>query len=304
MLLIFKLTVSLIFLWFVLRKVNLADIMGHLRGADRVQLLYAAATLIAGGFAGAVSWLAVLRSNGYTLSYRRVAAIHWCGMFFNNFLPSNIGGDFFKGYLLVKGSGGGVERAAVTIVLDRLINLSVLVLIGILSFCLFFAHYLWAAAAVALSLGALLLLRTLAHTQVGVGGGRVVRFIRSILSFFKNGRGCTAAFIAAMLSQGLKIGCHLFLIRALGLDLALHSIWYVIPIFGVISALPISIGGIGLREYAALGVAGALALRPEELVALSLSSHLLCAAVNALGLVPFIWMRHQDAPQVIINCNS
>lgn len=131
---------------------------------------------------------------------------------------------------------------------------------------------------------------------MGDGGGRVARFIRSILSFFRDGRGCAAVCAAALLSQGLKIGCHLFLIQALGLDLAPDSIWYVIPIFGVISALPISIGGIGLREYAALGVAGALALRPEELVALSLSSHLLCAVVNALGLGPFLWMRHQDVP--------
>ncbi|MFA7173565.1 MAG: lysylphosphatidylglycerol synthase transmembrane domain-containing protein, partial [Kiritimatiellia bacterium] len=167
MLLTIKLAVSLLFVWFVLRKINLVEVMEHLRGADTMQLFYAVATLTAGGFAGAAAWFAVLKSSHYTLSYQRVAVMYWCGMFFNSFLPSNIGGDFYKGYLLVKGSGGGLTKAAITMLLDRLINLSVLVVIGILSLCLTFSYYLLTAVVAAMYLGALLLLIFMAHRQIG-----------------------------------------------------------------------------------------------------------------------------------------
>lgn len=294
MLLAVKLAVSLLFIWFVLRKVNFTGVLEHLWGADPMQLLWAVATLTAGGFAGAAAWFAVLKSNHYALSYQRVATIYWCGMLFNSFLPSNIGGDLYKGYLLVKGSGGGAGRAAITMLLDRLINLSVLVLIGIMSLCLTLSYYRLTALVAALYLGALVWVIVMARKQQDVGEGRVARVVGPLLMFLKDGPCCAATFTAALLSQGLKIGCHIFLIRSLGLDLAINSVWYIIPLFGVISALPISFGGIGLREYAALWVAGALALLPEELVALSLASHLLYLAVNALGLLPFIWISLRD----------
>ncbi len=287
-LLLVKLAVSLFFLWLVLQKINLAVLRDHLKGADPLQLVYAAATLVAGVFAGAAAWLAVLRANRYAVLYRGVAAMHWCGMFFNSFLPSNIGGDFYKGYLLVKGSGGGAERAAVTLVLDRLINLSMLVLIGILSFCLSFEYYMAAALAAAGFVLVVVLLGFSAGRCRDGGGSRVMVFLITLLSFFRDRRCCAAAFAAALLTQGLKIGCHIFLIRALGLDLAVNSVWYVIPVFGVVSAVPVSLSGIGIREYVALAIAAPLAIVPEDLVALSLVSHLLYVTVNCLGLIPLV----------------
>jgi uncharacterized membrane protein YbhN (UPF0104 family) len=76
------------------------------------------------------------------------------------------------------------------------------------------------------------------------------------------------------------------------LNLDLSCVWYIIPLFGVISVLPISLGGIGIREYVAIAIAAPLTLQQEELVVLSLVSHVLFISVNCLGLIPFVMMRN------------
>jgi len=294
-LLVFKLAVSLCFAGYVLRKIDLALLRAHISGADPLQLAWAAVTLIAGGCAGAAVWLPVLKSKRYAVDYRGAAAMYWSGMFFNSFLPSTIGGDFCKGYQLVKGCGGGAGLAAVTILLDRLISFSVLIMIGILAFCISFGYYLAAALAAAGFLLTVRLVHGLARKERVSEATRLAGFLLALALFFRDYRRCAAAFAAALLAQGLKISCHIFLIRALGLDLAVSSVWYVIPVFGVVSVLPISFGGIGIRETAALAIAGPLAIVAEELVALSLASHLLYVTVNCLGLIPFVLMRRGAA---------
>lgn len=288
-----KIVISVFFIWFVLHRIDLSVLKGYLTGADPVNIVLAFCTLVAGGFAGAASWFTVLRSNGYSLSYPKVCTVHWCGMFFNSFLPSNVGGDLYKGYLLVKNSKEGAARAASTILLDRIINFSVLALTGIFAFCFAFGFFKSAAATAVTVLICFGIVRLLASKCDAISGNRIVEFLLSLIRFSKDHKNCVLALAGAVVSQGCKIGCHIFLIRALGLDLDTGSVWYIIPLFGFISALPVSLGGIGLREGVAIWVAEPLSMAQEELVALSLVSQLLFVSVNCLGFIPFMMLRHR-----------
>jgi len=293
LLLLFKVAVSLFFIWFVFSKIDLNLLKGYLKGTDYRYLVLAFVTLVAGGFAGAASWWTVLRSGGFCLTYRKVCVMHWCGMFFNSFLPSNIGGDLYKGVLLIKGSQSGTAKAAASILLDRIINFSVLVLIGLLSFCFAFGHFEYALLTAAAAASSFYLVRLFALKHKAGGRNRIIEFVLSMLHFSHDHRNCALAFFAALFSQGLKVGCHIFLILALDLDMSLNTVWYVIPLFGIISALPISLGGIGIRELVAIWLVGPTGVAQEELVALSLVSHLLFISVNCMGFIPFMMLRKQ-----------
>jgi len=293
LLLLFKVAVSLFFIWFVLSKIDLNLLKGYLKGVDYRYLALAFITLVAGGFAGAASWWTILRSGGCCLTYRKVCVMQWCGMFFNSFLPSNIGGDLYKGLLLVKGSQADTAKAAATILLDRIINFTVLVLIGVLSLCFAYGHFEYALLTVAGAATAFYLVRLCALKHRAGGHNRIIEFVLSMLHFSHDHRNCALAFLAALFSQGLKVGCHIFLILALDLDMSLSTVWYVIPLFGVISAMPISLGGIGIREMVAIWLVGPIGVAQEELVALSLVSHLLFISVNCMGFIPFMMLRRQ-----------
>jgi len=77
----------------------------------------------------------------------------------------------------------------------------------------------------------------------------------------------------------------------LALDIPEAAVWGIIPIFGIVSALPLTIGGLGLRECAARALAGPTGLDAAHLTALSLAGHALVALTNLPGIVPFLLRR-------------
>jgi hypothetical protein len=86
----------------------------------------------------------------------------------------------------------------------------------------------------------------------------------------------------------LKTANNVFLIAALGLKIPVLCMWVVIPLFGLVSALPVSIGGLGVREMVAHGISGPMHLNNTHLVTLSLTGHLMVVLVNMLGALTLL----------------
>ena len=287
-----KLTVSTAFIWFIFSRIDVSVLEESLKGARISHLAIAFIVLACGAFAGSASWYNIIRANGVDISYLRVVAMHWCGMFFNSFLPSNIGGDFYKGWMLAKDQSIGVSTVAISIIVDRVLNFSLLILIGLVAFAFLFGKSAVAACVIVFAFFAFATLNFAAyHWKVKEGNGRLIRFLQELLALFRTPRRCAVALCVAFLSQGCKIGCHVFIISALGLNIDYSCIWYIIPLFGIVSALPISLGGLGLRESVAMLVASAAGTGAEELVLFSLMSHALFIAVNAVGIIPLLFYR-------------
>ena len=138
--LLIKVAVTLVLLVVSLRWVRLDVLAASLRQARPGPLLVAALMLVLGGFAGAASWFCILRARLPSMRFRDAAACHWSGMFFNSFLPSNVGGDVVKGYLVMRNGApapSGETSTAPTwrvvvmsLLLDRALNLAMLLGIG------------------------------------------------------------------------------------------------------------------------------------------------------------------------------
>ena len=125
--------------------------------------------------------------------------------------------------------------------------------------------------------------------------GSARALVREACAFAGAPRRLAPLLLAAFASQVLKTWSNLFIIRALGLAIPPLSMWMVIPLFGVVSALPVSIGGLGVRELTAQAVAGPLGLDNTHLVALSLAGHALVVAVDMLGAIPLLTRRRNGA---------
>jgi len=308
--LLMKVAVTLVLLAVSLRWVRLDVLAASLRQARPGPLLIAALMLVLGGFAGAASWFCILRARLPSMRFRDAAACHWSGMFFNSFLPSNVGGDVVKGYLVMRDGApdpdGGTATAltwrvvVMSLLLDRALNLAML--LGIGGFALLIDRHglVTAVAAVGAVLVALPLAIAAARRYAvpahdasevldATGWRGAVRALfREACAFAGAPRRLVPLLLAALASQVLKTWSNYFIIRALGLAIPALSMWMVIPLFGVVSALPISIGGLGVRELTAQAVAGPLGLDNTHLVALSLTGHALVAAVGILGATPLL----------------
>lgn len=295
-----KVLLTLALLAASLALVPFSALADRLWNADVRWLAVSALLLILGGFAGAASWFFVIRAGLPGLSYREVAACHWSGMFFNTFLPSNVGGDVVKGYIVARRSGGPAF-VVVSLLLDRALNLGMLVAFGLFALFLELDRPGGAAAFAA----ALLLLAAAAPALARVVGGwlgsrpragfrgRAAELLRPVVALAAQPRLFFATLLAAFFSQLLKTWQNVFVALAFGLHIPALCVWYLVPVFGVVSALPVTIGGLGLREMVAQSFSGPLQADHAELVTLSLAGYLMVALVNLLGAIPFFCARRK-----------
>ena len=293
-----KVAVTLGLLAVSLRLVRFDVLTDHLREVRAAPLAVSALLLALGGFAGAGSWFCILRLRLPGLTFREAAACHWSGMFFNNFLPSSVGGDAVKGFLLAR-SRGQPGFVVTSLLLDRAINLGILICIGLFALLLRLGRPVWAAALLA-ALAALLagshaLARRLCGRvrgwpRAGVRGWLAL-LLEPAFELAATPRRFAPMLLAALASQGLKIWHNVFVLRALGLDLPALCVWYVVPLFGLVSALPVTIGGLGLRETVAARIAAQLGSDSTHLVLFSLAGYVMVVLVNMLGALPFLFAR-------------
>jgi hypothetical protein len=295
-----KVAVTLALLAVTFRMIHPGVLLERAGGAHAGLFSLALLILILGGFAGAASWFCILRTRLPAITYRQVGACHWSGMFFNSFLPSNVGGDVVKGYAMARDQGQA-GFVVTSVLLDRALNLAMLLGIGVCALLLRTARVAWA---VAFLIGVLALMpvavaaarrfRRQPPRPAGAGlCGRSAALVDAILDWVAAPRLFIPALGAALASQLFKTWSQVFVIRALGLALPTFCVWTVIPLLGMVSALPVSIGGLGVRELAAQRLAGPLQLDATDLVALSLGGHLAVVLVNLLGAVSFVLGRRR-----------
>jgi uncharacterized membrane protein YbhN (UPF0104 family) len=251
---------------------------------------------LAGILLGTLKWSILLATSGHSAPYSRLLGLYWMGMFFNNLLPGRTGGDLIRAYGLTRGNCDSVT-AIFSVAADRglnLIALGVLAIIGvvlryqdlpnlavdapyssaILLSVPFFALVVWLLRKNAPTP----LRRWLADILLAVG-----THVRQLL---RQPWPLTAACVLAILYQSAMIMNHYYIGLALGLPFGSGTYFCLIPITAVVSLVPVTLNGLGLREGAFAILFSSLGIPPATSVMLSL----LAVGITALiSLVGGIW---------------
>jgi uncharacterized membrane protein YbhN (UPF0104 family) len=220
-----------------------------------------AATLIPMYFLARRWWL-LLRGHGFEVPLGRIFFVTYAGAFFNNFLPGSVGGDLTKAILA---SSGESRKAAVagTVILDRIIGLSVMILLGAASLTPELKFY-WSEAGDrrliyliygllgAMVLGYLVYFSPAFRGLVGLLPFKKV--VAELDEVFRSAREkkllVTRAAVLSLMAQASGILVIFGLAHAMGIPaLRLGSFFIFEPIIFIVTALPISVGGWGVQEY-------------------------------------------------------
>jgi uncharacterized protein (TIRG00374 family) len=88
-------------------------------------------------------------------------------------------------------------------------------------------------------------------------------------------------------------------IMAIGLRLDIDPLWFLIfiPVITLISMIPISLNGMGLREYAFLSLFGAVGVDRESCIALGLLSSIVIVLSSLPGGIVYIFFRNRNDMQ-------
>jgi len=95
-----KVTVSLGLIIFLINQVDFKGIVNILKNVDITMIIYAMILLTIQVFIATTRWQFVLKCQKIMLGYKNTLQILWSGLFFNQTMPSSVGGDVIRGYYL------------------------------------------------------------------------------------------------------------------------------------------------------------------------------------------------------------
>src|SRR5271169_1198056 len=127
-----KVLVSVALLYLALRKANFSDLASRIDVSSLGWIGLAIAVTFFQIFIGVLRWRIVGAECGAPLPTRQALRYNMIGAFFNQTLPSSIGGDAVRLWL-VKRTGAGWRAATYSILTDRAIGLIALALIIVAS---------------------------------------------------------------------------------------------------------------------------------------------------------------------------
>ncbi len=303
-----KLGLSLGLLSFVLRNTSLEALW---RTFQRVQPLWILAAMSMHGFMVAVSvwrWRLLLEAQHVRVSARTLVESFWVALFFNNFLPSNIGGDVVR--IADTSKPAGSKTLATTVVLvDRVLGLFALLSVGALGAIASRAAgvdipgTMWIEIA-ALGALALCLVLFVAPSLLELGlrplrwGGhawvneRITTLQHTLSRFRERPSALAGALLGAVLVQGVIVAFYALTARSLSIPLPLVMAGVLVPVALVIQMAPVSINGFGVREAVFSFFFVRFGLGVEAAVAVSLLGTALIMLFSLGGGALFLLRRH------------
>ena len=241
----------------------------------------------------ALKWGVLLKAQGLEVKPGRLFGAYSTALFFNNFLPSSIGGDGVR-ILIVGKETGNTPAVSASVVVERALATASLGLLGLgTGLASVHSHtlalgLLGAVAVVGLALTALIVSGWLPR-RIREGKGKVssflVGFSGSATTLRKNPGALAASFLLSFVFQAFVAWVVGAAAAGLGLPFAgLADIVFVTSAASVLAMVPLGLNGYGLREGAFIvllapyGIVAASALTVSVLFAVSVSVYSLTGA--------------------------
>jgi uncharacterized membrane protein YbhN (UPF0104 family) len=282
--------VSLAFLGLVVRKIHWAGLGGILASIEVkwVCLASAGAWFLILGLA--LRWQIFLRAQHFNFSFATILSLTWAGQFFNTFLPGSTGGDVVKIYEVCRLEPKRKASAAATVLVDRIVSLLALVTLGFIGFVIepLPLVLFWSSTSARLNLawvvlaalaGGIAALTTVWYFRSTLWGGRLIRTMLAAKQSATSIKSMSAGFLVALAMHAVLVFIAYAFATALGTSLTFFHALIIIPTISFVVMLPLTINGLGLREWLLIACFTKLGITatnqpinavPETAVALSL----------------------------------
>lgn len=266
--LLLKIIITTACLWYVAGKIDFATAWILIKNADSSYLLLALPAFILSKLIAALRLSIYFNNIDLHLSNWQNIKLYWLGMFYNLFLPGSIGGDAYKVILLKRKYNAPYKKTTAAVLLDRFSGLLGLGLIlAIYSFIVLHKTSYMIAISVATILAVILLYFI------------VNRWLKEFISSY------FPTLLLGILVQGCQVLCAYLIMAAVGINTNANEYIFIFLISSVVSVLPLTIGGIGIREFVFLEGSNWFGLSQETSIVISLLFYLITLVTSAAGLV-------------------
>ena len=252
--LILKLLISAGILVWLVTQLDLDATWQRLQQTNIGWVALACLCMFFGQFMCAIRWTWLARGLGMAVHLARKVQLYFLGIFLSLFLPSIVGGDVARAYLLAKPRSGQGWNAAASVILERVNGLCALTVL--VSACMLAIDLpeiwliIWLATVTAFWLAVL---------SYGYWSPYLPRVFSSWKSLPINTPAFSSAWFRSLpisfAFQVLVVQAHVLLALSVGLELSWPILGFIVGLVGIASAVPISFNGFGIRETGYVGLA-------------------------------------------------
>ncbi len=267
LILLLKITVTAVCLWYVSGKIDFKKTGQALQDVNWLFLLGAFVFFIISKLLSALRLNIYFSNIGLQLQNWQNIKLYWLGMFYNLFLPGSIGGDAYKVILLSKRFDKSYKKTTAAVLLDRISGLAGLGLI--------------------LALYGVIVLKNKWYSFSIIAGALVAVYLLFIVikkkfpGFLKS---FTPTLFLGIAVQVMQVVCVYMIMLALNIRLDNTPYIFLFLVSSIVSVLPLTIGGLGIREVVFLEGAKYFGLIQETSILISLLFYIITLVTSAFGI--------------------
>ena len=309
-LLVGKIAVSVALLAYLFSTTDLQALGQRVRTSDTALMALAVLLYVGMLVLSTWRWRLLLHAQGFPASLRRLTSSYLVAGFFNNFLPSNIGGDVIR----VRDSShitGSTTTSLAVVAVDRILGFGALYALAVAAFLVGGPGVRQLAGARVVLGGLALVFSALAYVFFRPGSASrlmalsgLSRFpwaqgqfetVQAAVHVYRERLGAVwMAFAASVALQTAVVFYYLAVAHALRVALPLSACFLMVPLCTLVQAVPISFNGWGIRESLFVVYFHQVGLSKDSALAFSLVGAGLIVLLSLSGAV--IWAS-RTAPQ-------
>lgn len=268
--LILKISVSVILLYLISVKINFKEVLALLLNSNVYYIILALVLYLISVFIASWRNLILLKVIGAALPVGANFRLYMIGLFYNFFIPGGIGGDAYRIYYLRKKFVLPTKRLFLAMLFDRLSGFWAICLLAVLLFlCIPVLTIAW-------YLPPLIFLTS-----------TVIYFFLMRRFFYDYSKNFLQLHFRAILVQGLQMLTVVSILLSQNFHGKFPPYLFSFLLSTLSAYVPISLSGIGTREYVMTHIAGFFGIDPALAVFLTVSFFLVSAFTALSGLLFF-----------------
>ncbi len=255
---------------------------------------------------GAARWRYILASLDIHITFKEAFSALFCGLFFNLFFPSIVGGDVFRGFS-ISARGKSKHDIASSILMDRFSGAVALTILTLLSFALgskmlhskqiVFSVFLFSFLMLLVSL--LIFSKRFFLKAMAIFGKnslikeKIINFHDRLYFFKRNPKIFLKSFLFSFPIQITTILSFYAVAKAFSVNVNILYFFILVPIIGAIALLPITIAGAGTREMSAMYFFSLIGIGESIGLGISLVELFFVIFIGILGGIFYVTVYHR-----------
>lgn len=295
---------------FIFSKLEVSESFEIIMDSNMIYLLISVLFMLGLSFIIALRWHQILKAYGFSVTLIKIFRVYMIAFFFNNFLPSTVGMDVVRGAYIVKKKENLADVIS-TILLERWIGMlgiilyvTIIPLIFLNSINLSYFIYVSAGGMIISLIFIIAVWNDAVYgfmsnlfsriTWLNIGN-RINALYLSLRTIRKHMHLFVINLLLSVLIQVFFVFANYFIVLGQGLDITFVQLLIYVPLISIISMIPVTINGIGLRDWAYITFFG-LGMK-EQAFSLSLTFFILLTVMSLIGGLMFIFEKKQIKEQ-------